>query len=464
MAEQVSKQKLWGGRFTGTTDPLMHQFNQSLSYDKRMFKADIKGSQAYALALNASGILSSEEFSAIRTGLEEVLNEWQTGAFVPHESDEDIHTANERRLMEKIGKVAGKLHTGRSRNDQVATDMRLWLMEETDKLLEFMESLIKVIAGRAEKEIAVLMPGYTHLQRAQPIRWSHFLMSHATAFLSDYNRLKSLFPRIATLPLGSGPLAGNPFNVDRQLLLEALGFQSLSINSMHGVADRDFVAEFLFWCTMTMVHVSRLAEDLIIYSSAEFGYVTLSDAYSTGSSIMPQKKNPDSLELLRGKSGRTFGQLSGFLMTYKGLPATYNKDLQEDKEPMFDAADTLSASIQILEGVMATLEIDAGRMQASLTPDMLATDLAEYLVRKNIPFRETHHVSGSAVRLAEERKITLAEIPLEDYKNLSEFFEQDVHEVFNFETSVERKDVKGGTSKRAVLEQIEIVLNQLKSS
>lgn len=233
---------------------------------------------------------------------------------------------------------------------------------------------------------------------------------------------------------------------------------------MHGVSDRDFVAEFLFWCTMTMVHVSRLAEDLIIYSSSEFGYVTLSDAYSTGSSIMPQKKNPDSLELLRGKSGRTFGQLSGFLMTYKGLPATYNKDLQEDKEPMFDAADTLSASIQILEGVMSTLEINAERMQAALTPEMLATDLAEYLVRKGIPFRETHHVSGSAVRLAEQKKITLAEITLQEYQGLSEHFAEDVFEVFNFETSVERKDVKGGTSKRAVLEQIDIVLNQLKSS
>ncbi|POW23441.1 hypothetical protein PSHT_00108 [Puccinia striiformis] len=433
MAEQVSKQKLWGGRFTGTTDPLMHQFNQSLSYDKRMFKADIKGSQAYA------------RISAIRTGLEEVLNEWQTGAFVPHESDEDIHTANERRLMEKIGKVAGKLHTGRSRNDQVATDMRLWLMEETDKLLGFMESLIKVIAGRAEKEIAVLMPGYTHLQ---PNPFDGLTSScHMPRFPSDYNRLKSLFPRIATLPLGSGPLAGNPFQ-RRSSIIIGSAWLSIAVDQLHaresalldlnafqlgltsfsipqGVADRDFVAEFLFWCTMTMVHVSRLAEDLIIYSSAEFGYVTLSDAYRTfilqyGIQHHATKEKPRFIGLLRGKSGRTFGQLSGFLMTYKGLPATYNKDLQEDKEPMFDAADTLSASIQILEGVMATLEIDAGRMQAALTPDMLATDLAEYLVRKN--------------------------------------------KLIMYQAQHERKDVKGGTSKRAVLEQIEIVLNQLKSS
>lgn len=442
----------------------MHEFNQSLRYDKRMYKADIKGSQAYALALNTSGILSPEEYSAIRSGLDEVLNEWETSTFIPHDSDEDIHTANERRLMEKIGKVAGKLHTGRSRNDQVATDMRLWLIEECDQLLKFLESLIKVITNRATKEIDVLMPGYTHLQRAQPIRWSHFLMSHATFFLSDFHRLKSMLPRISTLPLGSGPLAGNPFKIDRELLLKSLGFHTLSINSMHGVSDRDFVAEFLFWCSMTMVHISRLAEDLIIYSSSEFGYVTLSDAYSTGSSIMPQKKNPDSLELLRGKSGRTSGQLSGFLMTYKGLPATYNKDLQEDKEPMFDAADTLRFSIQILEGVLATLEIHAERMRDALTPEMLATDLAEYLVRKGIPFRETHHISGSAVRLAEQRKVTLADLTLKDFQSLSEHFASDVFEVFNFENSVEGKDVEGGTSKRSVLEQVAQVLVQLNQS
>ncbi|MBW0470744.1 hypothetical protein O181_010459 [Austropuccinia psidii MF-1] len=463
MAAKAPARKLWGGRFTGATDPLMHQFNQSLGYDQRMFKADIRGSQAYAIALHASGILASSELKLIREGLDEVLLEWESSGFVPIDSDEDIHTANERRLAEKIGATAGKLHTGRSRNDQVATDMRLWLMEECTKLLRYLESFIQVIVGRAEKEIDVLMPGYTHLQRAQPIRWSHFLMSHATSFLSDLDRLKDLFPRIAVLPLGSGPLAGNPFNIDRELLLKELGFKSLSINSMNGVSDRDFVAEFLFWATMTMVHISRFAEDLIIYSSSEFGYITLSDAYSTGSSIMPQKKNPDSLELLRGKSGRTCGQLTGFLMTYKGLPATYNKDLQEDKEPLFDAADTLSASIQIFEGVIATLNINDQAMKAALTPEMLATDLAEYLVRKGIPFRETHHISGSAVRLAEQNKISLAQLTLEQYQSLSTHFAADVFEVFDFEKSVERKDVAGGTSKRAVQMQINQVTGRLSS-
>ncbi|CAH7667683.1 argininosuccinate lyase [Phakopsora pachyrhizi] len=464
MSQKPAAQKLWGGRFTGDTDPLMHQFNQSLSYDKRMSKADIRGSQAYALALSASGILDAQEYQSIKSGLNEVLAEWESGNFEIKGSDEDIHTANERRLSEKIGKVAGKLHTGRSRNDQVATDMRLWLMEECDMLLNYLSSFVHVIINRAEKELNALMPGYTHLQRAQPIRWSHFLMSHATSFLSDVSRLRDLIPRVSVLPLGSGPLAGNPFKIDRELLLKELGFKTLSINSMNGVSDRDFVAEFLFWCTMTMVHISRFAEDLIIYSSTEFGFITLSDAYSTGSSIMPQKKNPDSLELLRGKSGRTFGQLAGFLMTLKGLPATYNKDLQEDKEPMFDAADTLKAAIQIFEGVISTLNIHPENMKRALTPEMLATDLAEYLVRKGIPFRETHHISGSAVRLAEQNQVQLSELTLAQFQSLSDKFSEDVLQVFDFEASVERRDVEGGTSRRSVISQIKKVRVLLENS
>ncbi|KAL7008049.1 argininosuccinate lyase [Cystobasidiomycetes sp. EMM_F5] len=446
--------KLWGGRFTGATDPLMHAFNQSLSYDKRMYQADIVGSQAYAKGLVQAGVITEEEQKAIHEGLDKVLAEWKSGKFVPQESDEDIHTANERRLAELIGSTAGKLHTGRSRNDQVATDMRIWLLEQVEKLEAFLKDLVKVMVARAESEIEHVMPGYTHLQRAQPIRWSHFLLSHCAFFVNDYKRLQDLKPRISVLPLGSGPLAGNPFAMPRDLLQKELGFASLSINSMQGVADRDFIAEFLFWTSMTMIHISRLAEDLIIYSTAEFGFVTLSDAYSTGSSIMPQKKNPDSLELLRGKSGRTFGQLSGLMMTLKGVPSTYNKDLQEDKEPMFDAADTIESSLQILQGVISTLTIHPENMQRSLTADMLATDLAEYLVRKGIPFRETHHISGSAVRLAEQNKISLSDLTLEQLQGLSPKFEKDVVDVFSFVTSVERRDVVGGTSKRAVLEQI----------
>lgn len=289
----------------------MHAFNESLRYDKRMYAQDIRGSQAYARALVGCGILNESERDQIIEGLSRVKAEWESGAFVAAPDDEDIHTANERRLSELIGTVAGKLHTGRSRNDQVATDMRLWLLDEGAALEGALSEMLAVMVARAENEVDALMPGYTHLQRAQPIRWSHLLLSHAASFASDLARLRALRPRLSVLPLGSGPLAGNPFaGLDREAIAKELGFETVGTNSMHSVSDRDFVAEFLMWASLAMVHLSRMAEDLIIYSSAEFGFVQLSDAYSTGSSIMPQKKNPDSLELLRGKSGRVFGQVS----------------------------------------------------------------------------------------------------------------------------------------------------------
>lgn len=440
----------------------MHAYNESLSYDKRMWSQDIRGSIAYANAQIKTGILTEEERDQIVAGLQKVGEEWKNGTFEAAEDDEDIHTANERRLKELIGPVAGKLHTGRSRNDQVATDVRLWLMDEAAAAENFLVELIKVMTARAKVEVDALMPGYTHLQRAQPIRWSHFLLSHASSLLTDLSRLRDLRPRISVLPLGSGPLAGNPFaGLDRDAIAKELGFQTVGMNSMHSVSDRDFIIEFLFWTSMTMLHISKLAEDLIIYSTSEFGFVQLSDAYSTGSSIMPQKKNPDSLELLRGKSGRVFGQLSGLMMTVKGIPSTYNKDLQEDKEPLFDAVETIQRSLQIATGVVSTMNIFPERMRAALTPDMLATDLAEYLVRKGIPFRETHHISGSAVRLSEEKKCSLSELSFQDLKGLSDAFEEDVEKVWAMEESVERRDAVGGTSKRAVLEQCERIEKQL---
>lgn len=305
-----TKRKLWGGRFTGTTDPIMHAFNESLSYDQRMWAQDIRGSQAYARALVGCNILTPDERDTIIKGLDQVGAEWKAGKFQAEADDEDIHTANERRLKELIGPVAGKLHTGRSRNDQVATDMRLWLLDEAEALQTLLGELLHVLVARARAEVDALMPGYTHLQRAQPIRWSHLLLSHASALASDYARIRDLRPRISVLPLGSGPLAGNPFaGLDRAAIARDLGFATVGTNSMHSVSDRDFVVETLMWASLTMIHISKMAEDLIIYSSAEFGFVQLSDAYSTGSSIMPQKKNPDSLELLRGKSGRVFGQV-----------------------------------------------------------------------------------------------------------------------------------------------------------
>jgi len=446
--------KLWGGRFTGPTDPLMEAFDASIGFDRRLWRADIAGSQAYARALGAAGLLTEAEAGQIVDGLARVAAEWEAGAFRVQPGDEDIHTANERRLTELIGAAAGKLHTGRSRNDQIATDVRLWLRDEIDRLAQYLRQLMGVAVERAAHEIDLLMPGYTHTQPAQPVRWSHWLMSHVWMWQRDALRLDDLRRRVNLLPLGNGALAGNPFPIDRAALARDLGFDGYTPNSMDGVSDRDFVAEFLFWAALTMVHLSRLAEDLILYSTQEFGYITLADAYSTGSSLMPQKKNPDALELLRGKSGRVIGDMTGLLVTLKGLPSTYNKDIQEDKEPLFDAADTLSGALQIASGVLSTLQTKPEAMRARLVSEMLATDLAEYLVRRGVPFRETHHIAGAAVRLAETRGVNLAELSLDDLRGLHPAFEADVSRVWDFEESVERRDAAGGTSRRSVEAQI----------
>ncbi|KAJ9631909.1 argininosuccinate lyase [Taxawa tesnikishii (nom. ined.)] len=397
------KNMLWGGRFTGGLDPLMVAYNESIYYDRVLYAQDIAGSIAWARANKNRGILTEDEFSEINRGLKEVEEEWRTNKFeIKSGIDEDIHTANERRLGEIIGKeIAGKLHTGRSRNEQVATDMRLWLREQLKTLEGYLVDFLKVVASRAEQEIEHVMPGYTHLQRAQPIRWSHWMLSYGLAFATDLQRLREVVQRVNRSPLGCGALAGNPFNIDRNAMAKELGFDTLIYNSMAGVADRDFVVETMQWGSMLMLHMSRWAEDLIIYSSGEFNFVKLADAYSTGSSLMPQKKNPDSLELLRGKSGRAYGHMAGLMMTIKGLPTTYNKDLQESVEPLLDHIKTVGDSIQIATGVLSTLAIQPESMLASLTPDMLATDLADYLVRKGVPFRETHHISGQVVALAE---------------------------------------------------------------
>jgi argininosuccinate lyase len=446
--------KLWGGRFTGATDPLMEQFNASIGFDRRLWQADVQGSQAYAHALARSGILTESEAKQIAAGLEQVAAEWAAGEFAVQPGDEDIHTANERRLSELIGPLAGKLHTGRSRNDQIATDVRLWLRGQIALLQGHLRQLIQVSVARAAAELELLMPGYTHLQPAQPVRWSHWLLSHAWAWQRDAERLDDLLARANRLPLGSGALAGNPFALDRTQLAAELGFAGVTPNSLDAVGDRDFIAEFLFWATLTMVHLSRLAEDLILFSSREFGFVTLADAYSTGSSLMPQKKNPDALELLRGKVGRVAGDLTGLLVTLKGLPSTYNKDLQEDKEPLFDAVETVGGALQIASGVLSTLTPNAQRLHGALAPEMLATDLADYLVRKGVPFRETHHVAGAAVRLAEQKGVALAALTVAELQQLHPAFGEDVAAVWDFEQSVERRDVDGGTSRRAVLAQV----------
>ncbi|KAG7662933.1 ARG4 [[Candida] subhashii] len=463
MAAAPSETKLWGGRFTGATDPLMDLYNASLPYDKIMYSADIQGTKVYTEGLTKLGLLTPSELEKIHTGLDQIHTEWASGTFVEKPGDEDIHTANERRLGEIIGReIAGKVHTGRSRNDQVATDMRIYVRDRLTDLISKLGNFIQAIVARAESEIDVLMPGYTHLQRAQPIRWAHWLSSYATYFTEDYKRLQQIQERVNQCPLGSGALAGHPYGIDREFLAKGLGFSSVIGNSLTAVSDRDFVVETLFWCTLFMNHISRFSEDLIIYSSGEFDFIKLADAYSTGSSLMPQKKNPDSLELLRGKSGRVFGSLSGFLMSLKSIPSTYNKDMQEDKEPLFDALTTVEHSVLIATGVISTLRINKEKMENALTMDMLATDLADYLVRRGVPFRETHHISGECVRMAEELNLSgIDQLSLEQFKNIDSRFGDDVkEEVFNFELCVERRNAIGGTAKVAVLNQ----LKNLKSS
>lgn len=461
--QEPSENKLWGGRFTGATDPLMDLYNASLPYDKVMYDADLTGTKIYTIGLNKLGLINDEELKSIHSGLEIIREEWKEGKFIEKPGDEDIHTANERRLGEIIGKnISGKVHTGRSRNDQVATDMRIFVRESLRLLSENLKKFIETILNRAQGEIEVLMPGYTHLQRAQPIRWSHWLSSYATYFTEDFKRLQQIISRVNQSPLGSGALAGHPYGIDRELLATGLEFEGIIGNSLTAVSDRDFVVESLFWCTLFMNHISRFSEDLILYSSAEFGFIKLADAYSTGSSLMPQKKNPDSLELLRGKSGRVFGELAGFLMSIKSIPSTYNKDMQEDKEPLFDALTTVEHSILIATGVVSTLNINVDNMKNALTMDMLATDLADYLVRKGVPFRETHHISGECVRKAEEEGLSgIDKLTFEQFKQIDERFEQDVMDTFDFEVSVERRDAIGGTAKSAVLNQLESLKKSL---
>lgn len=379
-----------GGRFKGGTDPIMEKFNESLSFDKRMWSQDIRGSIAYAKAIGKVGIITDEEVQLLVEGLEKVRKEWEDGTIEIKPGDEDIHTLNERRLTEIIGPTGGKLHTGRSRNDQVATDTRLWTVEAERDILKDMATLLTEGALYAKQHIDILMAGYTHLQPAQPIRFSHWLMSHLTPLMRDAQRLKDIIPRANQCPLGSGALAGNAFGVDREFLAHELGFEAVTPNSLDSVCDRDFVVEFLMWHALMLTHISQFAEDVIINNLLKG--IDIDDAYATGSSLMPQKKNPDALELLRGKAGIALGRAVGFTATLKGLPRAYNKDLQEDKVPLFEAVDTVKDCLAIATGVIVTMKPNPEMLKKALSPEMLATDLADYLVRKGVPFRETHHI------------------------------------------------------------------------
>lgn len=450
-----------GGRFKGGTDPIMEKFNESINFDKRMWDQDIRGSIAYAKAISKIGIITSDECELMISGLEKVRVEWKANEFVIKQGDEDIHTANERRLTEIIGETGKKLHTGRSRNDQVATDTRLWVVEAEREILADLAQLLIAGSESALKHVDILMSGYTHLQPAQPIRFSHWLMSHMTPLMRDAERLKQLIPRANQCPLGSGALAGNAFGVDREFLAEELGFEGVTHNSLDSVCDRDFVVEFLMWSTLLCTHLSQMAEDLIITNLLKG--VVIDDAYATGSSLMPQKKNPDALELIRGKAGIILGKAVGLTATLKGLPRAYNKDLQEDKVPLFETVDTVKDCIAIITGVIVTMIPKPEMLKKALCPEMLATDLADYLVRKGVPFRETHHISGACVRLSEESDVSIDSLSLEQLQNIDSRFEADVMEVWDYEVSVERKSSLGGTSRNTVLKQIDDCIAYAKS-
>ena len=447
--------KLWGGRFAKGTDALVHEFNASLRFDQRLAAQDIAGSQAWAQGLVVAGVLTQAEADTIVAGLAQAGEELANGRFQFHPADEDIHTAVERRLTEIVGSVGGKLHTGRSRNDQVATDFRLWLLDACDQVAALLTDLQQALIERAEANLNLPMPGYTHLQHAQPVTWGHWVLSHFWPLVRDQERLAQVRQRTAVLPLGSGALAGTAFPVDRLALADELGFIAISQNSLDGVSDRDFAADFLYAATMIGLHLSRVSEQLVLFSSSEFGFVRLDDGYSTGSSLMPQKKNPDTLELTRGKSGRLLGNLVGLCTTLKGLPSSYDKDLQEDKEPVFDAFDTLSLIIPIMAGLFRTLTLRPDKMAQQLEPNLLATDLADYLVKQGVPFRQAHHLVGEVVQLAENRGVPLTALTLADLQAVSEKFGAGATAVFNIATSLSSRSVTGGTSPQALQAQLE---------
>lgn len=446
---------LWGGRFAGGMATEMVPLNRSLGVDGRLWRQDLMGSRAWARALAAAGVLSSEERDTLLSGLQEV-GERLAGGIPADVPDEDIHSLVERLLGEAAGPVAGKLHTGRSRNDQVSTDFRLWGMDAAIRLDGGLEEAARALLSLAESGVDLILPGYTHLQQGQPVRAAHWALSHLWPLLRDRERFQRAGEAASVLPLGSGALAGCPFPVDREAIREELGFQRISENSMDAVSDRDWAVELVFAGALLGVHLSRLAEDLLLFSSREFSFIRLADAYSTGSSLMPQKRNPDVAELVRGKSGRLHGNLTGLLTLLKGLPTGYNRDLQEDKALVFDTVDTLLLTLPPLAGALATARFRPEGMERALDPELLATDLADILVRAGVPFRRSHEILGALVREAEEEGIPLSALPESRFVAHHPAFGGGAAKgAFDWERSVESRDSVGGTSRRRVLEQLD---------
>ena len=431
-------------------DARLARYNASLPFDIRLAREDLRGSRAWVGALARAGALQADEHDALQRGLTEIEAEFDQGVFAAQPSDEDIHTAVERRLTERLGPLAGKLHTGRSRNDQVATDFRLWIMAHTTKLESVVLDLQQALLLSARADLHTPMPGYTHLRQAQPVTWGHWALSHFWPLARDLRRLDEARQTASVLPLGSGALAGTSLAIDRLALARELGFDEVSANSLDAVSDRDFAAVFLFACAMLGVHLSRLAEQLLLFSTAEFGFVTLDDAFTTGSSLMPHKRNPDGLELARGKAGRLVGHLAGLLMTLKALPSAYDKDLQEDKEPVFDSFDTLEPALPVLTGVIATLRPERQRMRSAISPESLAVDVADWLAAQGVPFRQAHELVGQAVRLAEARGVALDQMAADDWRSISPLLGQKAAGLFDVPAALERRSAIGGTSAQAL--------------
>ena len=448
-------EKMWAGRFMGTLDKEADDFNSSISFDSKMYREDIRGSMAHAAMLSAQNIISAEDADKIIAGLEGILSDLDSGKLMFNLDCEDIHMFVEAELTARIGDAGKKLHTARSRNDQVALDVRLYLRRRTNELIELTKKLISVICDKAEENKDAIMPGYTHLQRAQPITFGHHLLAYASMFVRDIGRMEDALKRMNLSPLGSCALAGTTYNTDREMVAKALDFDGIVVNSLDGVSDRDFCLELMSAYSVTMMHLSRFSEEVILWSSWEFKFIELDDAYTTGSSIMPQKKNPDMAELVRGKTGRVYGNLMALLTTLKGLPLAYNKDMQEDKEAVFDSIETLEKCLSVFAPMIATMRVNRENMYKAAQGGFInATDLADYLVRKGLPFRSAYKIVGQIVAECIAKKTVLDELPLEAYKAHSELFDNDLYTDISLETCVEKRISAGGTCAASIDSQL----------
>ena len=463
MADKAEPQRTWGGRFETRPDELMTRINASIGFDKRLWREDIAASKAHAAMLRDQGIIGASDAAAILEGLDQIAAEYERDGVPERPELEDIHMTVEHRLGELIGPAAGRLHTARSRNDQVAADFRLWVRNGCDEAIDAIRALQRVLVGRAEEQAETVMPGFTHLQVAQPVSLGHHLMAYYEMLRRDVSRFTDARTRMNENPLGSAALAGTGFPLDRERTADALGFDGVMANSLDGVSDRDFAIDYLACAAQCSLHLSRLAEELILWASAPFGFVKLSDQFSTGSSIMPQKRNPDAAELVRGHSGRLLGALTSLMVTMKGLPLAYSKDMQDDKEPVFEGRDLMILSLQALSGMIETVEFVPERMRVAASQGFsTATDLADWLVREaDVPFREAHHITGRAVKAAEERRCDLSELPLEALKAISDRIDQRVYDVLSVDASVRSRTSYGGTAPERVREQVAAAKEEL---